>query len=840
MNKSRKMLRVGRAWAVVLLVMLTAAEATLRRLPAAEAASASSPSRVLDTRVGIGAPVGKVVPGQVLSFQIPSAASAGATSVVLNLTATEADGAGWVRAWPCDEPQPNTSSLNFSPAHVAEANAVVVKLGPSGVCLSTYASVHLIADLQGWFAGSSDFVGTSPSRLLDTRVEGAPLHAGDERRLAVGGTAGIPSNAAFAALNVTVDQPPSDGWVVAYPCGVPTDGSTVNFKAGETVATLTFVALTDGDVCLRTWNVAHVVVDAFGWSAGAGALQVQSPSRILDTRDRPTWPYGQLAAGRKIALRVAGRGGVPNTATGALLNVTVADTGGAGYVTAWPCDQPHPGTSTLNTWPDQLRSNLAYVRLAADGTVCLQLYSSNSAPLDLIVDALGWDGGAVSRPLPPSTPSPPTNGSTPGDAAPVSSGAQQVVGGHDSGCVLSKADQPTNIAFCESFGQAFSNTVSSRSGDLDTRLWGVSRIGSQVNQGQGQLNDWAPATLRGCGDTQTVLPPADVRVCGGRLFEAAADDGGQTTLAVYPKQPFDIAGRTGTVAFDVSADSAGPHAAWPEFWYTDLPVPAPHGEISAQKPYAQNSFGFDLKSPNCGVGSTTVGSMMVTRNYVLSQVPFKAVGCVLSGDATGALNHFELRLSQGRAEVWGSDPGSLQVRLLAYADDINLTMTRGVVWLEDVHYNACKFDEQCDHEFAWDNLGFDGPALYRDLTFDVPDNGSSQSGGTVRLGYLADPQGSLTLTTAPAYWLKTPAKAYVGLNWFPYEAVVPSVSLNGGPWHEVAWPFDDATFTWRTIAIPVDLSEVRAGPNTISLKFPDMGTTVSNINLILINASPTS
>ena len=50
---------------------------------------------------------------------------------------------------------------------------------------------------------------------------------------------------------------------------------------------------------------------------------------------------------------------------------------------------------------------------------------------------------------------------------------------------------------------------------------------------------------------------------------------------MYPKQPFDIAGRTGTIAFDVSDDSHGNHRAWPELWYTDQPVPAPFDHFSS-------------------------------------------------------------------------------------------------------------------------------------------------------------------------------------------------------------------------------------------------------------------
>ena len=62
----------------------------------------------------------------------------------------------------------------------------------------------------------------------------------------------------------------------------------------------------------------------------------------------------------------------------------MADTGGDGFVTAWPCDQPLPTASTINTWPNELRSNLAMVKLAADGTACLQLYTSDNTALDLV------------------------------------------------------------------------------------------------------------------------------------------------------------------------------------------------------------------------------------------------------------------------------------------------------------------------------------------------------------------------------------------------------------------------------------------------------------------------
>jgi hypothetical protein len=301
---------------------------------------------------------------------------------------------------------------------------------------------------------------------------------------------------------------------------------------------------------------------------------------------------------------------------------------------------------------------------------------------------------------------------------------------------------------------------------------------------------------------------------------------------MYPKQPFDIAGRTGTVVFDVSADSEGPHAAWPEFWWTDQPIPAPHaGELPAQSPFARNSFGFVIAS-QCGTNHGSqigIDSMSVTRDYVASSLPMTQSACVTKGSATGALNHFEVRISQSRVEVWGTDAGSSTLKLMATAINANLTMTRGLIWVENVHYNGGKFDDQADHEFAFDNIGFDGPAPYRDLSFDVPDRSPTQLGWKVTSTPLA-------LATVPVYRLQTPTGALVTFNWNPELPIVPSFRLNGGPWHDTPW-IGGGEFAWRTIGVTVPVSEVRDGVNTI--EFASISPLVlSNVNVILIAASP--
>ena len=168
--------------ASVLLGGLVAAD-----LPAHAEVKAIQPARVLDTRSGVGGTTGPIAAGQTLTLQIPAAA--GASSVVLNLTADGANVDGFVIAWPCDAPMPQTSILNFTPGH-AVANMVALKLPSAGLCFQSSASVHLIGDLMGSFTGTGDFQGSTPNRLLDTR-SGSMLAANTERRLKVAGTPGI-------------------------------------------------------------------------------------------------------------------------------------------------------------------------------------------------------------------------------------------------------------------------------------------------------------------------------------------------------------------------------------------------------------------------------------------------------------------------------------------------------------------------------------------------------------------------------------------------------------------------------------------------------------------------
>jgi hypothetical protein len=429
--------------------------------------------------------------------------------------------------------------------------------------------------------------------------------------------------------------------------------------------------------------------------------------------------------------------------------------------------------------------------------------------------------------------------------------------------------------FCETFDKK-NPGIPSRTGDLDPNVWGVSRVTGFVNFGQSWYSGWAPTQIQTCNGTATVTPPHDIMICNGQLREASNDNpsgvydaGGVTTLAMYPKQPFDFAGRTGTVSFDVSNDAHGTHAAWPEFWMSNLPVPAPFNHFDSWQALPQHGFGIRFASsvPPGGWGMCpngnnldkrrwTVDSAVVVRNYVMddtnglggvrTNMNVRILDCVIaSPDNSGITNHVELKISQNQIDVYATDAGVVAspatLRRIAVVTNANLSLSRGLIWLEDVHYNADKNESgpnvpsQRQHTFVWDNVAFDGPFTYRDFSYDALDvNQFDAANKTWDLGKL-----SLPNQTASWNVLNMPANpsasaVRVLFNFFHYDPPTTlNVSVNGHA-HPTSWPYPDKLgFTWRTFAVTIPVTDLVPGTNVVQLG-SDQTIVTANVNIVLV------
>jgi hypothetical protein len=113
------------------------------------------PSRLLDTRIGLGAS-GAVAGHGVLSLQVTGRGgvpASGVSSVVLNVTVAGSSTSGFVTAYPGGTPWPVASNLNFAAGQIVP-NLVVVPVGADGT-VNLYngssAPIQLVADIAGYY-----------------------------------------------------------------------------------------------------------------------------------------------------------------------------------------------------------------------------------------------------------------------------------------------------------------------------------------------------------------------------------------------------------------------------------------------------------------------------------------------------------------------------------------------------------------------------------------------------------------------------------------------------------------------------------------------------------------
>lgn len=216
---------------------------------------ALTPSRILDTRSGVGAPQGPVRGGQTITLPVMGEGgvpNSGVDAVVVNLLSINPSENGWVTAWPSGAGKPETASLSFRAGRVIP-NLTICKVGSDGAIHLEASSgqVHLVADVVGCFTSSgSRLLPVAPDRLLDTRTgTGAPearVGAGQEIVLQVTGN-GVPSGATAVALNVSAVRPTEQTFLTVYPDGEdrPT-ASSLNPDPGAVSANLVIAKVGEG------------------------------------------------------------------------------------------------------------------------------------------------------------------------------------------------------------------------------------------------------------------------------------------------------------------------------------------------------------------------------------------------------------------------------------------------------------------------------------------------------------------------------------------------------------------------------------------------------------------
>jgi hypothetical protein len=398
-----------------------------------------TPVRVLDTRpdhaVGYTGP--KPLANGIVVLQLAGVAgiASDATAVVLNLTATEPVGPGYVQAFPNGRGNPGASSnVNIERAGETIPNAAIVRLGDDGaIGLFVTTSTHLIADVAGYFVPAQEiavpsafvatggrFQGVGPTRVFDTRpghtvqYSGAKPLAGSTVDFAVFPTSEAPdvpvapnlpnpSTIGSVVLNVTATESSGPGFVQVAPGGALVPGASSNLNlnaANQTIPNLVIVPVSStGTVSVHTSAGTHLIADVLGYFTNDSAANSRSglfvpldPERVLDSRLATRVDGGEFvgAAGSSTTVRFEGLPDVPGAV---VLNVTATETGAPGFVQVGPNTVPGGMTfgahSNLNVErADETIPNLVISQSGQQNIDGVTFYTSGQA--HLLADIAGW------------------------------------------------------------------------------------------------------------------------------------------------------------------------------------------------------------------------------------------------------------------------------------------------------------------------------------------------------------------------------------------------------------------------------------------------------------------
>jgi hypothetical protein len=258
-----------------------------------------TPSRVLDTRTGVGASkAAAVAAGGTVHLQVAGVGGvpgSGVSAVVLNVTVTAPGTAGYLTVYGDGTALPAVSNLNFV-AGQSVPNLVIAPVGANGkVALhnGSAGTVHLVADVSGWFTNTNAVPG------LVTNVRATP----NSTSIALSWT--IPTSESFTglmirrALGPTPPASPTSGDLVtdvATPAMSFTDTALLSgtpysyalFAHNATPGYASSATVTSGTTAVGSGDVSGTVTDAGGTHHGLVDVNVEVSST--------TTTYGALTA----------------------------------------------------------------------------------------------------------------------------------------------------------------------------------------------------------------------------------------------------------------------------------------------------------------------------------------------------------------------------------------------------------------------------------------------------------------------------------------------------------------------------------------------------------------
>lgn len=207
----------------------------------------------------------------------------------------------------------------------------------------------------------------------------------------------MPAGTTAVVLNVTVTGPQKTGYLRVYPDSPTVPGtSSLNFSAGETMANLVIVPLTNdiADIYNSSPGTVQVIGDLTGYfAAGApDSFVPYGPVRTDDTRATsygPVKPSATYDVGSAYPDLVDANGSCYAPAcpspVAIVTNITVTQPTRAGDLSVYPAGSARPATSTLNFSAGQTVPNLVIMRTDPAGAEFLVAYNASPGTIQIVV-----------------------------------------------------------------------------------------------------------------------------------------------------------------------------------------------------------------------------------------------------------------------------------------------------------------------------------------------------------------------------------------------------------------------------------------------------------------------
>lgn len=251
----------------------------------------------------------------------------------------------------------------------------------------------------------SVFVPITPCRVADTRtvrqpggrlpvglLSGLPPGFPATFQIAGAGNAcGIPALGPTAlSLNVTAVPNGSLTSLSIRPIGQAEPAQPLlSATDGWPTANAVILPFGSGAVEVSVTNWSHVVIDVNGYfmplnTPQGSAFYPLVPCRALDTISTSNPLAGTVT--RDVDVRTPCK--IPTTATAVVMDVTVAPQGSLGFLTVWAAGHTQPGTSNINAYDGQVKSNMVIVQTGTNGHV--NFFASDAT--NVVAEVVGYFG----------------------------------------------------------------------------------------------------------------------------------------------------------------------------------------------------------------------------------------------------------------------------------------------------------------------------------------------------------------------------------------------------------------------------------------------------------------